>query len=172
MESKIIIETERLFLREFNLQDAERLFVLNHDPDVLKYTGDIPFQNVIQAQKFIETYQKIYISGMGRWAVEKKATGDFIGWCGLKKHSCGMIDLGFRFLKKHWNQGYATESAKACIEFAFNTLELSTIVGRVAQKNTASIRVLEKLGMKFWKQDECNGIPNALYYELHHSNYS
>ena len=103
---------------------------------------------------------------MGRWAVIRKKDDAFLGWCGLKKHEDGMVDLGFRLMKKYWNKGYATEAAKACVDHGFNTLGLKEIIGRAAQENMASINVLEKCGMDFWKEDECKGIDDSVYYRI------
>lgn len=67
---------------------------------------------------------------------------------------------------EEWGEGYATESAKAVLEYGFNTLDIEEIIGRAAADNFASIRVLEKLNMKFWKKDNCNGIKNSHYYRI------
>ncbi len=160
----VLFETERLILREFEERDSNALFMLNNDPEVLKYTGDPPFQSEKDALSFIRSYDDYRSKGMGRWAVLNKKDHSFIGWCGLKKHEDGMIDLGFRFYRKEWGKGYATESAAACLDFGIRQMGLREIVGRAARENKASIRVLEKIGMKYWKDDECDGIADAVYY--------
>lgn len=165
-KASVILETPRLTLREFELKDAGDLYALNADQEVLKYTGDSAFESVEDARTFVEEYNAYLNWGFGRWAVLAKENGRFIGWCGFKKHPSGMIDLGFRFFRNEWNKGYATESAKACIQFGFSTLELTNIVGRTARENVGSIKVLEKIGMQYWKEDECNGIVDALYYKI------
>lgn len=161
-----LIETERLVLRRFRELDARSLFELNDDPEVLRYTGDVPFDSVSEAAAFLKKYTAYDRYGYGRWAVILKEPNVFIGWCGLKYHKKGFTDLGFRFLREYWNHGYATEAARACLEFGFNNLQLREIIGRAAIRNLASIRVLEKLGMSFWKYDACEGIPEAAYYRL------
>lgn len=160
----IIAKTARLILREFQLSDAQKLYDLNSDSDVIRYTGDPPFKSISEAELFIKNYDHYQKFGFGRWACIRKHKGDFIGWCGLKNNEKNQIDLGFRFFKKYWNQGYATEAAKASLDFGFNKLGLEEITGRVAPENTASIRVLEKLNLKCWKQDDCMGIPDSHYY--------
>ncbi|MFT4985362.1 MAG: ribosomal-protein-alanine N-acetyltransferase [Flavobacteriales bacterium] len=162
----MIIETQRLVLRKFKVTDASGLLALNSDPLVMKYTGDLPFKDIEDTKKFVEDYNHYNLHGYGRWSVILKSNKEFIGWCGLKKHDTGYTDLGFRFSQEHWNKGYATESAKACIEYGFTKLQLNEIIGRVAQDNIASIKVLEKLGMSFWKKDECQGIADAMYYRI------
>ena len=86
---------------------------------------------------------------MGRWTIELKTTGKVLGWCGLKRHEKGDVDLGFRIFRKHWNKGFATEAAKANIEYRFRTLKLNSIIANHQEGNLASKRVLEKLGFKF-----------------------
>lgn len=145
-----IIETNRFYLRTFQETDALHLFSLNSDCEVLKYTGDVPFETVDDALKFIKNYRAYLDFGMGRWAVILKENNAFLGWCGLKYNpKTEQVDLGFRFFQKYWNKGYATEAAQACIEYGFTKLKLQKIVGRAMQENKASIQVLTKVGMTY-----------------------
>jgi ribosomal-protein-alanine N-acetyltransferase len=162
----LTIETERLILREFVQADAEALHTLNSDPEVMKFTGDKPFISVMEAREFLDSYNSYALHGYGRWAVILKENGLFIGWCGLKYHNEGFTDLGFRFMKEHWNQGYATEAARACLGHAFGALGLDEVIGRVARANHRSVRVLEKLQMHFWKEAPCEVIARAIYYRI------
>lgn len=147
---KKIIETNRLYLRELNAADAENFFLLNSDEEVTKYTGDKAFETIPEAKSFLENYNPYHQFGYGRWAVIDKSNEDFLGWCGLKYSlEVDEVDIGFRFFKKHWNKGYATESAKACLDYGFKKLNLKTIVGRAMEANIASIKVLEKIGMNY-----------------------
>jgi len=91
-----------------------------------------------------------------------KLSGQYLGWCGLKQHADGMVDLGYRIKKEHWSKGIASECAAACLQYGFDHLALSEIVGRTAKVNFASIRILEKIGMHFWKEDCCDGIADAV----------
>ena len=163
---KPVITTPRLVLREFVLQDAPALYELNADPEVMRYTGDPPFASVQEAEDFVRGYDHYRVHGFGRWAVVLRETGEFIGWCGLKRNELAQVDIGFRFFRKCWGNGYATESARATLAYGFDELEMDEIVGRAARANTASIRVLEKLGMEFWKEDTCKGITGAAYYRV------
>ncbi len=163
---KYILETERLYLREFELSDAESFFQLNSDPEVIKYTGDPPFSSIESALDFIKSYDQYQKNGFGRWAVIKKENNEFIGFCGLKKHDENFVDIGFRFFRKDWNHGYASESALPTLKYGFEELHLKEIIGRSAKENKASIKVLKKLGMEFWKEDECDGIEDSVYYRI------
>ena len=149
---KIILETERLYLREFIDSDGFHFYHLNNDNDVIKYTGNEAFESLEEANKFIENYSDYKINGFGRWAVCLKETDEFLGWCGLKYESDkNEIDLGYRFYKKYWNKGYATESAKACVDLGFSKLKINEIVGRSYVENDASVEVLKKCNFKFKK---------------------
>jgi [ribosomal protein S5]-alanine N-acetyltransferase len=155
-----LLETERLRLREMYPEDAEAMFNLNSDPEVVQYTGDGPFESVEAARIFLTGYRNVYRnSGYGRWITELKSTGEIIGWCGLKflvDHN--QTDVGYRFYKKYWGNGYASESAKACIVHGFSELKLDRIVAHARKENVASLRVLEKCGMKIIGEDkDCGG---------------
>ena len=163
---KTLFETPRLLLREFDVSDARALYKLNSDTEVMRYTGDKPFSSIAEAKTFVQDYDAYEKQGFGRWAVISKATGQFIGWCGLKRNEKDLVDIGFRFFRDQWGKGYATEAAKATLVYGFEQLGLERIIGRAARENTASLRVLEKLGMDYWKQDSCMGIANSLYYKI------
>ncbi len=162
--STIIITTQRLFLRPFSVQDASGFYNLNSDPEVIQYTGDKAFASVQEAKEFIKNYLANQDDGYGRWAVCLQHNKEFIGFCGLKYHPKEeLTEVGFRFFKKFWNQGYATESAKACIQYAFNQLKLNKVYAHAHVKNWASQRVLKKCGLQFVKEMVYDGQSTKLY---------
>ena len=163
LNTSYLLETPRLQLREFAETDAEILFELNSDPKVLRYTGDEPFATKEAALKFILEYDQYRKFGYGRWAVEIKGSHEMIGWCGLKRQEDGETNLGFRLFKKHWGKGFATEAARACLDYGFYHLGLSCIIGRVLKENLASVRVLEKAGMKNPVEVILHGAPALIY---------
>jgi ribosomal-protein-alanine N-acetyltransferase len=152
---KTSIETERLFFRELQPSDAEALFGLDSDPEVVRYVGVKPLTHIDETHRVIEMIRQQYLDfGIGRWAVILKGTNELIGWAGLKyiaelNRRKDNYDLGYRFLKKHWGKGYGTESAKAFIDFGFNDMKLERISAYVDVENAASVKVLEKCGLKF-----------------------
>ena len=159
-----ILTTDRLILREFEITDAADLYELNIDPEVIKYTGDKSFNSIKDAEDLIKNYTQYKTYGYGRWAVITKDTNEFIGWCGLKYlPDTNETDLGFRFFRKHWNKGYATESSILCLDIGFSQFGLDTIVGKVMTANIASIKVLEKVGMTYWKDFDFDGHPGQYY---------
>ncbi len=161
---KIITQTERLILREFTIDDAVYLYNMNNNPKVIKHTGDVPFENLDHAKKILQNYNEYSLHNIGRWAVCLKETKEFLGWCGLKYHPAeNFVEVGFRFYQKNWNKGYASESAKACIDYGFKTLKLATIYAHAHTKNTNSHKVINKCGMEIIKEFDYDGIPANLY---------
>lgn len=163
----VIIETERLLLRKFTVEDAPLIYELNLDPDVIRYTYD-PVKDIEHATHVLEQVilPQYALYNHGRWAVHLKPGLEFIGWCGLK---CipqrDEIDLGYRFKKQYWGKGYATEAAYACIQYGFKKLDLKRIIGRAIPENTASLHVLEKCGMTFLTDEVVDGY-SAKTYEI------
>lgn len=155
----IIIETERLILRTFNIEDAQLIFELNEDPVVTRYTGD-PIKDLPQAKLILEQIilPQYALYNHGRWAAHIKQNMQFIGWCGLKNRpELKEIDLGYRLKKNFWGNGYATEAAYSCLKYGFEKLNLDRIVGRAMSQNIASIRVLEKCGMQYIGEEIADG---------------
>jgi [ribosomal protein S5]-alanine N-acetyltransferase len=150
---KTILETDRLLLREFVIDDVEDFFRMVSDPDVTRYTGD-GGKTLAEAQKGLEerVFQDYKKHGYGRWATVYKPTGKVIGFAGLKYlDDVGEIDLGYRFFKEHWSKGLATEASRAVLTYGFDTLQLQRIIGIADTENKVSIRVLEKVGFTFEK---------------------
>ena len=144
--------------------DAENAYRLNLDPDVIKYTGDKSFQSVEEAKEFLLNYKHYEKYGFGRWAVINKDNKEYLGFCGLKyTPELDEHDIGFRLIKKYWNKGYATEASKACIDYGFNKLGINWIVGRAMKENIASVRVLEKSGLAYWKEFDFDGELGVVY---------
>lgn len=147
----IKLQTPRLYLREFTLADVALLYNMHQDPAITRYTGDpLPWDSLAQTQKVLaDIILPQYKNGIGRWAVHIKQTDEFIGWCGLKDvgHE---IDLGYRYIQKYWGNGYATEAAQAVLNFGIQQ-QLPNIVGCADVENIASVKILEKIGLKFLK---------------------
>lgn len=161
----IIFETDRLILRRFTEDDAVLLLKLNNDPEVLKYLHEPVLESEEKAKEIIrDIILPQYAFNLGRWAIHKKDDHQFVGWCGLKFRSeLDEIDLGYRFLKSAWGNGYATETASRTLDHGFNSLHLNIITGRAHIENIASIKVLEKIGMKFVNEEVVDNCPVRTY---------
>lgn len=167
MSKEPVLETERMFLREFDVEDAEFFYHLNLDEEVMRYTGDVAFDSIEHAREFVKAYDHYHHYGYGRWTMVLKDTGEPVGWCGLKYHPDEKyVDLGYRMASEFWGIGLATEAAMACVNYGFNKLGMKDIVGRTAQENARSVRVLEKVGMTFWKKAPCEGIEDSVFYRI------
>ncbi|MCK8046069.1 GNAT family N-acetyltransferase [Shewanella sp. 1CM18E] len=154
--SKIITETPRLIIREFNLDDVQAVYDFNADERVNLYTGDAGVvKSLADAERIIrDIWLNEYLQfGYARWAVVLKETNCVIGFCGFKNdYRIDETDIGYRFAPEYWGQGFATEANQACIEYAKAHMDLDYIVGDVVDRNHASINVLKKLGMTFNKK--------------------
>lgn len=168
----MIISTDRLYLRELTIADAIHFLNINNIPDCIEFTGDKPFESLKAARGFLKNYVERYrIHDMGRWAVCLKENNAFLGWCGLKYHEHNkLVDLGYRFYKKYWGNGYATEAAKACVEYGFTELKLERIVAHVHIDNVASHQVAIKSGLKY-KKDIVYDEQPAKFYEINKNEY-
>lgn len=152
------INTERVYLREMSESDGENIFLLNSNPNVLLYTGDQPFEDIESAENFIKSYDQYKLYGIGRWSAYLKESDKYIGWCGLKYHENeDYVDLGFRLVEEEWNKGYATECGRACLKYAFEYKNYTTIVSRTDARNIASMRVIQKIGFQYQKEINENG---------------
>ena len=159
------IETARLTLRPFNLDDSEPLYQILSVPDVLRYypSSDPPDLERVQklVQRQIQHWQDY---GYGWWAVEPHAEQQLIGWSGLQYlPDTDEIEIGYLLGKPYWGRGLATESAEAGLDFGFITLGLQEIIGIVHPENIASQGVLKKIGMQFVKQAQYFGMDCYLY---------
>ena len=149
---KVILETDRLLVREYVEEDAEAFFKLNTDPEVLRFVPDKALLKVDQARQLlidhpIADYRK---HGFGRGACILKETGEQIGFAGLKYlEELGEVDVAYRLLPAYWGQGLATEAAFTSVRYGFADLGLKRIIGLVLPENIGSVRVLEKTGLGY-----------------------
>ena len=158
-ETPALLSTERLSLRPHRPSDVPFMMEMSADPEVIRYTGDPPFASEDEARAVIARLAHQFEAfRMGRFVVSDRKTGEKLGWCGLKWHEDDeLADLGYRFLRKHWGRGYATESAAACVRYAFEELGLPRLVAHAMLENAASVRVLEKLGFRRTGPGVCKG---------------
>jgi ribosomal-protein-alanine N-acetyltransferase len=148
-------ESERLLFRELLPADEDSLFEMDSDPDVHRYLGNTPVQSMDEIKTAIAMIRKQYQeNGVARMAVILKETGEFIGWAGLKLITYELnghtnhYDLGYRFMKKHWGKGYATEAARAFVEYGFTVMQLPAIYAYADAGNVNSLAVLAKAGLR------------------------
>lgn len=163
------LETERLLLRYPHILDAEALYGVFGDPEVMRFS-DGGVQSREWTEGWIRSQLEHYVEwGFGKYAVLEQSCREVIGYCGLAFHpdlgGQPEVDLGYRLARPFWGQGYATEAARAVIAYAFDTLALRRLVARIDPQNLASLRVAEKLGMRYEKDLMLEGYthPDHLY---------
>jgi RimJ/RimL family protein N-acetyltransferase len=148
----IVLETERLILRHLTVADDEFIYGLVNEPSFIQNIGDKGVRTLEDARQYIlngpvASYQR---HGFGLFRVDLKESGTPIGMCGLlKRDTLADVDIGFAFLPKYWNKGYALESASAVMSWGKKILGIERIVGITSPGNHGSINVLQKIGLKF-----------------------
>ena len=158
------IETDRLILRQMSAEDAPALLACFQDPATSRYwfTPDHSLEQVhARVVRLEDDWRK---NGFGDWAIVDRATDKFIGFAGLH-YIADMpeVNLGYLLAHSAWGRGLGTEACCAAIQFGFGAAGLKQIVGVTHPLNRASIRVLEKVGMTFWKNVDRGGIPRVVY---------
>lgn len=152
----MIVSTPRLNLRLYSISDADFILRLLNDPSFLRYIGDRKVRTRDDAEQYIQSrlldsYSK---NGFGLYMVETKQDAVPVGMCGLVKRKADQDpDIGFAFLPEFWKQGYAFEAARAVLDYARNTLQIKRLLGITIPDNASSIRTLEKLGLRYVKND-------------------
>ena len=169
---KIYAETERLILREIEYSDDSDLFEMDSDPEVHLFIEKKPVKSLNEITSIIKLLKKQYIdNGIARWAVVDKITNECIGWSGLKyfneplNNHLHIYELGYRFKKKHWGKGYATEAAAAVLKYGFSDLNLNMVYAITDPENFNSQKVLKKLGFTFREVFDYEGAPTN-WFEL------
>lgn len=155
-----ILETERLVLRRMNVEDAEFIFELVNEPAFIRNIGDKGVRTLEDARNYIlngpvASYANF---GFGLYLAALRETGEAIGICGLlKRDSLEDVDIGFAFLERFRRKGFAYESAAAVMDYGRNALGLQRIVAITSPDNEGSMRVLEKIGLRFEKMIRMRG---------------
>jgi RimJ/RimL family protein N-acetyltransferase len=150
----ILLSTQRLRLRQFTVDDVENIVALDSDPDVMRYiTLGQPTPRAAIEQRVLPSWLKFYESEqrLGFWAAELVDTGEFIGWFHLRpdRFEPEQQELGYRFHKRYWGQGFASEGGRALIRDGFANSKFAVISARALKDNVASQRVMQKCGLKF-----------------------
>lgn len=143
------LQTDRLKLRPFTDSDADELFALHSNAHVLRYWDSPPWTERSRAGRFIEVCRQMADEGTGaRVAIQREADGAFLGWCGVTgwNPDYRSASLGYCLGESAWGHGYATEAARALLQWAFANLDLNRVQAEADTRNPASGRVLEKLG--------------------------
>ena len=151
---EIVIETQRLILRKFTVDDAAFMLKLLNTPSWLRFIGDRNVRTIEEAEQYllngnIRSYQEY---GFGFYVVVLKETQESIGICGIvKREGLEDVDIGFAFFQQFMGKGYGYESASSVLNYTLNDLKIKRIVAIVDPQNVVSIALIKKIGMQFKK---------------------
>lgn len=166
----VVLETPRLLLRRFTLDDAPFVHAMVNDPAWIEHIGDRGVRTVEDARAYIRdrTLAQYDRLGFGMYVVTLRGSGEAVGSCGLiRRESLDDVDIGFAFLPQYRGQGYATEAAAAVLEYGVKSIGLKRIVAIVSAANHRSIRILERIGLRYERMlrlpDENEEIPLYAY---------
>jgi [ribosomal protein S5]-alanine N-acetyltransferase len=160
-----ILETERLLLRNQQPEDADVLAKMFGDEEVMRFIGNgktYPRSAAEQSIAKWNEYERTH--GFTSWAVIRKEDNAFIGKCGFNYLPDNSdVELSYMLDEPYWGSGYASEIAKATLEYGLNKLNLKRVIAIVYPQNSPSIRVIEKTGMKYEKECEYFGVKLLMY---------
>lgn len=173
MSNHPVAVTERLTLRHFHIMDDESIYQVFGDPEVMRFGDGVQTREWVDAWLLtcLERYYQTW--GFGPYAVVEKDTQNLIGYCGLfyfpDINGRPEIEIGYRLARAAWGQGYATEAAGVVRDVAFHTLGIKRLIAIIDPSNIASIRVAEKIGMRYENEVMLEGYthPDHVYVVTH-----
>lgn len=161
-------ETERLLLRPRTLDDLEACLAMDRDPEIVRFVPG-PWNDLEKHRAFVdERITADYRQGFGYWSVFEKSEPDtFVGWILLLHEGDHWQDaeIGWRFLRKCWGGGFATEAARAIRDHAFQAIGTTSLYADIDARNVGSIRVAEKLGMRH-EAGHPKTDPDSVFYRI------
>lgn len=161
---KLCLETDRLILRMFREEDFEPYARFCADPDVMRYIGGQPYSRLEAWRHMAYMIGHWQLRGYGHWAVEEKASKQFIGRLGfLNPEGWPGFEIGWTLGKEYWGKGFATEGAHRALKYAFEEMGKLHVISLIHAENLASIRVAERLGEQVEGQTTIMGIPVLIY---------
>ena len=162
-----VIETAQLILRPITTRDVEMLHQIWIEPEVREYLWDGEIITTDRVRSLVDTsLQSFKEKGFGLWGIWLRQMNSLIGFCGFWLfHDPPKLELLYGVSSAHWHRGLATEAARAMLNYGFGVLSFDRIEASTDVANLASIRVLEKAGMTFWKREITNGL-DTIYYAI------
>lgn len=168
----LLLETKNLLLREMKIDDAEALYQMDCNPKVHQYLWNKPVNSIDEIYQNIEKVRNQYLeNNIGRFVVLEKESNSIIGWAGLKYNTetvhnrINFYDIGYRLNETSWGKGYASEAAFAWLNYGFDVMKIESLNASAHVHNSASNRILQKIGLKFTENYIEDAIPWN-WYEL------
>jgi ribosomal-protein-alanine N-acetyltransferase len=165
MDARLIVETPRLILREFLIDDVDALARVLSDPETMRFYP-APLDSAGVEQWIARNLRRCAANGHGLWAMVLKANGELVGDCGLTiqdVEGANELEIGYHVRRDLWGQGLATEAARICRDYGFARLCVDRLISLIRPENLASRRVAEKNGMAVWKEVVRIGVPHLVY---------
>ncbi len=166
----LVLETDRLLLREMKMSDAEKLYEMDFNPNVHKYLWNKPVTSIEEVYKYIEMVRDQYVKNeIGRFVVIEKESNELMGWAGLKyntemvNNKVNFYDIGYRLNEKFWGKGYASEASFAWLDYGFNVMKINVIQAAAHADNIGSNKILKKIGLKMTE----NYLEDGVYWNWH-----
>ena len=160
----VILETPRLIVRRWLPDDVERMRPLATDPRVLRYIGDGRPWSDDRLRRFVRGgIEQAKSRGWVLWPLVHKADELMIGFCGFDAGFPPDVEIGWRLLPEYWGRGLATEAARAVLDYGFRTFHFPRVISVAQPANVASVRIMEKLGLRFDRRFVHNGIEVVCY---------
>jgi RimJ/RimL family protein N-acetyltransferase len=159
------LTTERLRLRQFEDRDLDPFARICSDPDVMRHIGDGHVFDRIETWRAIALMLGHWqLRGYGTWAVEERPSGDLVGRIGLHNpEGWPGLEVGWLLGRAHWGRGYATEGARAAVDYAWRELGAGHLISLIYPANRRSIQVAERLGARHVRDIELNGRVTRVY---------
>lgn len=160
-----ILQTPRLLLREFTPEDTDALTLVLSDLETMRHYP-APYDRAgveLWIERNRQRYQK---DGVGLWAMELTKTSELVGDCGIilqQVEGEHLFEIGYHLRRDHWGQGFATEAAIACRDWAFAHLKTERLISLIRPENLSSRRVAERVGMTVWKEVDWRGLVHCVY---------
>ena len=162
----IIIETERLIIRQVTNQDVDDLSKVLADPSVMQYST-VGVHTKEKIYQYVANCNNQYqLNGYGHWAIYRSDTNEFVGVCGLNKHKVDnneVIHINYRLAISQQGKGYAVESTLGVLDFAKNTLKLKMVHALIESANIGSVKVVNRTGFRFIKSSQFRGFNVDIY---------
>jgi RimJ/RimL family protein N-acetyltransferase len=158
------LHTRRTMLRPLGPADLAAMHTMWTDADVRRFLWDDQvISRDVAAAVLLTSSRDFAHHGFGLWAIHEQTSGALVGFCGLRETAAGPPELLYGLLPAWWGRGLATEAAQAVLSYAFTTLGVGEIVAATDVPNTASVRVMERLGMRFERRGALNGLDTLFY---------
>ena len=150
----MLFETERLYIRQLESTDIDPFFEMQGNPNVLKYVSTPPDTRDSCVQQLVDLRAAYHQAKphLLVWAVIRKSDEAFVGTAALVHYENGDNEIGYRFLERHWGNGYGAEVANGLIDYGMDTLKLANIVAYVDKNNFASVKILDRSVLPFIKE--------------------